>query len=257
MGTESEHGPGMPGGCAGKTAIVTGGARGIGRAVVEELRRLGATVYFTYHRHDAEAGELASKTGAVSIHTCQDDEPGIDAAVEKAVRETGAIDILVNNAGIVSDQFVMMMPHAEWQKVLDTNLTGAFRWAKAASRPMMSRRSGVIVNVASVAGLIGIAGQTNYAASKGGLLAFSRALAAELGPRGIRVNAVVPGYIETDMTAKMPRLVKQVNMDRILLKRFGKPQEIAAVVAFLVSDSASYITGQTIVADGGLTSTVA
>jgi 3-oxoacyl-[acyl-carrier protein] reductase len=139
---------------------------------------------------------------------------------------------------------------------MDTNLNGAFRFAKAVVRPMMNAKRGVIVNIASVSGLVGIGGQTNYAASKGALLAFSRSLAAELGPRGIRVNAVVPGFIETDMTATMPRQIKQQNMARILAKRFGTPQEVAAVVAFLASDESSYIMGQSIVVDGGLTATV-
>jgi 3-oxoacyl-[acyl-carrier protein] reductase len=149
------------------------------------------------------------------------------------------------------------MPPEEWTKVIETNVGGAYRWAKAVSRPMMNIRSGVVVNIASVSGLLGIAGQTNYAASKGAIIAFSRALAAEMGPRGIRVNTVVPGFIETDMTSKMPRQIKQQNLDRILLHRFGKADEVAKTVAFLCSEDASYIIGQTIVVDGGLTGTVA
>jgi 3-oxoacyl-[acyl-carrier protein] reductase len=239
-----------------KTAIVTGGSRGIGKAVVEELCRLNSRVYFTFHKHDTEAANLEKSCGAKAFKCSQEDEKEIEKTVEAIMAEAGHIDILVNNAGIVSDQFVMMMPFSDWNKVIDINLHGAFRWAKAVSRPMLLAHSGSIVNIASVAGLVGIGGQTNYAASKGGLMAFSRALAAEFGLKGIRVNAVVPGYIETDMTAKMPRQIKQTNMDRILLKRFGKPEEVAQTVSFLVSDAASYITGQTIVVDGGLTSTV-
>jgi 3-oxoacyl-[acyl-carrier protein] reductase len=150
----------------------------------------------------------------------------------------------------------MMMPVEEWARVMEINAGGAFFWSKAAARIMMNARCGVIVNITSVSGLVGIAGQTNYSASKGALLAFTRSLAAELGPRGIRVNSVVPGFIDTDMTARMPRQIKEKNRDRILLKRFGTASEVAKVVAFLVSDDASYIVGQSIVVDGGLTGTV-
>ncbi len=239
-----------------KVALVTGGSRGIGRAVVEEFSRRHATVYFTYHRHEDAAEQAAQATGAKKILCSQADAAAIDGAVESIVRQEGKIDILVNNAGIASDQYLMLMPVDEWNRVMDTNINGAFRFAKAVVRSMMNARQGTIVNIASVSGLVGIGGQTNYAASKGALLAFSRSLAAELGPRGIRVNAVAPGFIETDMTATMPRQLKQKNMGRILAKRFGTPQEVAAVVAFLASDESSYILGQSIVVDGGLTATV-
>jgi 3-oxoacyl-[acyl-carrier protein] reductase len=239
-----------------KVALVTGGSRGIGRAIVEDLRRRGATVYFTYHRHEEAALQTADTTGAKKILCSQADATTIDATVETIVRNEGRLDVLVNNAGITSDQYLMMMPVDEWNRVIDTNLNGAFRFAKAVVRPMMNARQGAIINIASVSGLVGIGGQTNYAASKGALLAFSRSLAAELGTKGIRVNAVVPGFIETDMTAAMPRQIKQQNMARILAKRFGTPQEVAAVVAFLASDESSYIIGQSIVVDGGLTATV-
>jgi 3-oxoacyl-[acyl-carrier protein] reductase len=241
---------------ADKVALVTGGSRGIGKAVVEDLRRRGATVYFTFHRHEDAAEQTALASGGIKMLCSQADTAAIDKAVESIVQKEGKIDILVNNAGITSDQYLMMMPADEWNRVMDTNLNGAFRFAKAVVRPMMNAKRGVIVNIASVSGLVGIGGQTNYAASKGALLAFSRSLAAELGPRGIRVNAVAPGFIETDMTAAMPRQIKQQNMARILAKRFGTPQEVAAVVAFLASDESSYIMGQSIVVDGGLTATV-
>ena len=241
----------------GKIAVVTGGSRGIGKACVIDLVSQGAKVFFTYGKNETAADELVLLTGAEKILCSQTDAEQIDVMVDKIIASHGKIDILINNAGITSDQFIMMMPTDEWSKVIDTNLGGTFRWAKAVSRSMMNLRAGAIVNIASVSGLLGIAGQTNYAASKGAIIAFSRALAAELGPRNIRVNTVVPGFIETDMTARMPRSIKQQNLDRILLHRFGKPDEIAKTVTFLVSEDASYIIGQTIVVDGGLTGTVA
>jgi 3-oxoacyl-[acyl-carrier protein] reductase len=241
----------------GKIALVTGGSRGIGKACVEDLTARGAKVYFTYNKNDAAADELVASSGANKCKVSQTDDLLIDETVQKIITDNSKIDLLINNAGITADQYIMMMPVEDWIKVLDTNVTGAFRWAKAVCKPMMNARSGAIVNIASVSGLLGIAGQTNYAASKGALIAFSRALAAEFGPRGIRVNTVVPGFIETDMTAKMPRQIKQQNLDRILLRRFGKSVEVARAVTFLLSDDASYIAGQTIVVDGGLTGTVA
>lgn len=244
-------------GFEGKVAIVTGGSRGIGKSVVADLSSRGAKVFFTYNKNDVAADEVVSQTGAAKIKCSQTEIAEIDAAIESVVGKAGKVDILVNNAGITSDQFIMMMPVDEWSKVIETNVGGAFRWAKAVTRPMMTARQGVIINIASVSGLLGIAGQTNYAASKGAMISFSRALAAELGPKGVRVNTVIPGFIETDMTAKMPRQIKHQNLDRILLRRFGKPEEVAAAVAFLASDEASYIVGQTIVVDGGLTGTVA
>ena len=241
----------------GKIAIVTGGSRGIGKACVMDLVSRGAKVYFTYNKNDDAADELVKITGANKLKIAQTDMAQIDECVNNIITSDGKIDILINNAGVTSDQFIMLMPPEEWTKVIETNVGGTYRWAKAVSRPMMNVRSGVVVNIASVSGLLGIAGQTNYAASKGAIIAFSRALAAEMGPREIRVNTVVPGFIETDMTSKMPRQIKQQNLDRILLHRFGKADEVAKTVAFLCSEDASYIIGQTIVVDGGLTGTVA
>jgi 3-oxoacyl-[acyl-carrier protein] reductase len=241
----------------GKIAIVTGGSRGIGKACVVDLVARGAKVYFTYNKNDEAANDLAALTGATKLKCAQTDIAQIDECVNNIVTTDGKVDILINNAGVTSDQFIMLMPPEEWTKVIETNIGGVYRWAKAVSRPMMNIRSGVVVNIASVSGLLGIAGQTNYAASKVAIIAFSRALAAEMGPRGIRVNTVVPGFIETDMTSKMPRQIKQQNLDRILLHRFGKADEVAKTVAFLCSEDASYIIGQTIVVDGGLTGTVA
>jgi 3-oxoacyl-[acyl-carrier protein] reductase len=241
---------------SGKCVVVTGGSRGIGKAVVAAFTAGGARVFFTFHRHKADAGAVAAATGAVALECDQGDAAAIDRAVETAVAESGTVDILVNNAGITADQFIMMMPGTEWQKVIDTNLGGTFRWTKAVSRCMVNARRGAIVNIASVSGMVGTAGQTNYAASKGAIIAFSRSCAAELGPKGIRVNTVVPGFIDTDMTARMPRSIKQQNLQRILLQRFGTPAEVADTVLFLSSERASYIIGQTVVVDGGLCGTV-
>ena len=240
-----------------KVVLVTGGSRGIGRAIVERFAGLGARVFFTYHQREDQAQEVAAACGAEKIQCAQADGAAIDAAVQQVIASAGRIDVLVNNAGITRDNWLMLMPEDDWIKVLDTNVSGTFRWCKAVSRPMLGARAGVIINIASISGLMGVAGQTNYCASKGALLAFTRALAAELGVRGIRVNAVVPGFIETDMTAKVPKPIRDQNLQRILLKRFGKPAEVAAAVTFLASDDAAYIMGQTIVVDGGLTAAVA
>ncbi|MBD3322532.1 MAG: glucose 1-dehydrogenase [Chitinivibrionales bacterium] len=247
----------MSKGFENKVAIVTGGSRGIGSRIVAMLCDRGARVYFTYHRHEEEAVGVEKEYPAHKILCPQGDMSSIERSVDTVVKQSGGIDILVNNAGITSDQYLMMMPDESWQKVLDTNLSGAFRWAKMVSRPMLSAQSGVIINIASVSGLVGIAGQSNYAASKGALLAFSRSLAAELGPRGVRVNAVVPGFIDTDMTARMQRDIKKQNIKRILLQRFGTADEVANAVLFLASEESSYIVGQALIVDGGLTSTVA
>lgn len=241
----------------GKTVIVTGGSRGIGRACVAAFSKLGARVFFTYNRNDEAALATAEEFGAAALKVSQTDAEAIEKCVEDIVSQTGRVDVLINNAGVTADKFLMIMTAEEWNKVLDTNLNGLYRWCKAICRPMINAHAGAIVNIASVSGLAGIAGQTNYAASKGGMLAFSRALAAELGSKGIRVNAVVPGFIETDMTAALPRQVKRDNMDRIVMKRFGTAEEVSSVVAFLASDAASYVTGQELVVDGGLTGTVA
>lgn len=235
-----------------QVVIVTGGSRGIGRAIVQRFATLGARVFFTYYQREEQAEEVAAACGAEKIQCAQGDGAAIETSVQHVVSSAGKIDVLVNNAGITRDNWLMLMPPDDWNKVLDTNVSGAFRWCKAVSRIMLGARAGVIINVASISGLVGVAGQTNYCASKGALLAFSRALAAELGVRGIRVNSVVPGFIETDMTAKVPKPIREQNLQRILLHRFGKPDEVAAAVTFLASADASYIMGQSIVVDGGL-----
>ncbi|MCU0772176.1 MAG: 3-oxoacyl-ACP reductase FabG [Verrucomicrobia bacterium] len=239
----------------GQIVLVTGGSRGIGRAIVERFAVLGARVFFTYHHHEEEARQVASTCGAQALHCSQTDPDTIQATVERLANENGRLDVLINNAGITADMFLLLMPTEDWNRVLDTNLNGAFHWSKAAVRPMLGARRGSIINIASVSGLVGVPGQTNYAASKGALLAFSRSLAAEVGKRGIRVNTVVPGFIETDMTARLPPEIRQRSVERITVGRFGRPEEVASTVVFLASSAASYIVGQTIVVDGGLTAT--
>jgi 3-oxoacyl-[acyl-carrier protein] reductase len=241
----------------GQVVIVTGGSRGIGRAIVERFAARGARVFFTYHQNEEAAAQVAATTKAEAIKCSQTDAAAIDSAVERVLGAAGRIDVLVNNAGITCDMFLMLMPAEDWNRVIDTNLNGVFRWCKAVTRPMLGARRGVIVNIASIAGLVGVMGQTNYAASKGALLAFTRALAAEVGRKNIRVNAVVPGFIETDMSARVPRQIKQSNLEHIVLKRFGQPAEVAAAVTFLASADAAYIMGQSLVVDGGLTATAA
>jgi 3-oxoacyl-[acyl-carrier protein] reductase len=241
----------------GQVVVVTGGSRGIGRAIVERFAAQGAKVYFTFHQNAEAAAQVVAATQAEAIQCSQNDAAAINAAVDKIIAAAGKIDVLVNNAGITADTFLMLMPAEDWNRVIDTNLNGVYRWCKAVTRPMLGARRGNIINIASIAGLVGVMGQTNYAASKGALLAFTRALAAELGGKNIRVNSVVPGFVETDMSARVPRQIKQKNLDHIVQKRFGKPEEIASVVTFLASEGASYIMGQAIVVDGGLTATAA
>jgi 3-oxoacyl-[acyl-carrier protein] reductase len=245
----------------GKTALVTGGSRGIGAAVVRELAAKGANVLFTFvkSRDAADALEAEWKDFEPSVKGFECDSrnaESVNVLVDTVLRDFQGIDILVLNAGVTRDQYLMMMSDDDFDKVIDTNLYGAFRFVKAVSRSMMAAKSGAIVAISSVAAHFGTAGQANYCASKGGLEAFCRALAAELSPKGVRVNVVTPGFIDTEMTAKMPRQIKQSAKERVLLKRFGRAEEVAKVVCFLASDEASYIVGQSIVVDGGLTSTV-
>ena len=241
---------------ANKVAVVTGGSRGIGAAVVKKFAQAGAKVYFTYKNDSPQTEALASETSATPLKCDQSDSAQIEAAFDKIFSFENKIDILVNNAGITKDGFLMLMPEKDFDSVLDTNMLGAFRWTKLAAKKMFSQKSGSIIFISSVSGLVGVAGQTNYSASKGAICAFARSVAAELGGKGVRSNVICPGFIDTDMTAKIPRATAQAQREKITLKRFGKPEEIANVALFLASDDSSYITGQTVIVDGGLTGCV-
>lgn len=242
----------------GKVALVTGASRGIGRAIALRLAAEGAKVAVNYAGNQAAAEETKAAIEAAGGEAmlCQADVSDKDAvaAMIDAVLEHfgGRLDILVNNAGITRDGLLMRMKDEDFEKVIDTNLKGIFYCTKAVTKPMMKQRSGRIVNMASVVGLTGNAGQANYAAAKAGVIGFSKSAAKELAARGITVNAVAPGFIATDMTAAMPDKAKEAVLGTIPLGRPGQPEDVAAAVLFLVSDHASYITGQIINVDGGM-----
>lgn len=241
----------------GKTAIVTGGSRGIGRAIALCLAEEGANVAVIYAGNTAAAEEtqkaIAEKGGqAIAIQCDVANEDAVTAMMKQVKEQFGSIDILVNNAGITRDGLLMRMKTADWQAVLDTNLTGTFFCTKAVTKIMMKQRSGAIVNLTSVVGLTGNAGQANYAAAKSGIIGFTKSVAKELASRGIRVNAVAPGCIDTDMTAVLSDAVKDEMLKTIPLGRVAQPEEVAKAVLFLVSDCASYITGQVLNVDGGM-----
>jgi 3-oxoacyl-[acyl-carrier protein] reductase len=242
---------------SGKVALVTGSTRGIGRAIADTLAAAGADVAVTGRdaaRAEAAAAEIAAAHGVTARGYAADvgEIAQCTALVEAVERDFGRLDVLVNNAGLTRDNLIMRLKDEDWDTVIDTNLRGAFATCRAASRGMMKRRSGRIVNLASVVGLMGNKGQTNYAASKAGLIGLTKSLAKELGSRGVAANVVAPGYIDTDMTAAMPAEAKAALSSSIPLERLGTPADIAGMVAFLASDHASYITGQVFVVDGGL-----
>jgi len=217
----------------------------------------GSTVRFTYVRDRAAAAEVEDVCPGVTGVCCDGgDRATVDETVGTILDELGHIDVLVNNAGIAKSGLFAMMPHRDWERVVEANIKGCFNWSRAVFRPMLARGSGCILNVASVSGMMGLSGQAVYGASKGAVISFSRALAAEGGAKGVRVNCLVPGFVDTDMTASIPAPAKQRYIERILMQRFGSPCEVANAAAFLVSDDASYITGQTLVVDGGLSSTL-
>jgi 3-oxoacyl-[acyl-carrier protein] reductase len=242
----------------GRTALVTGGSRGIGRAIVKSLAQAGAKVAFIYQSNAQAAEQLVAELAAQGLTAAanQVDVRNKDAAdqiVQKIVAEWGRLDILVNNAGIVRDTLLAMMSPEQWHEVIETNLTSVFNFCQAVTRPMMSARYGRIINMSSVAAEFGNKGQANYAASKGGVEGFTRCLAKELASRGVTVNAVAPGFIETDMTAAVRNAAEAEIKKAIPARRLGQPDDVAQAVLFLAGEGASYITGQVLKVDGGLT----
>ncbi|MDR7098184.1 3-oxoacyl-[acyl-carrier protein] reductase [Lysobacter niabensis] len=239
---------------SGEVALVTGASRGIGAAIADELAAQGATVIGTA-TSESGAQAIAGRLGANGGHGRVLDVANagsIDALIEGVTKDIGAISILVNNAGITRDNLLMRMKDEDWQAILDTNLTSVYRTSKAVMRSMMKARKGRIINIASVVGVTGNAGQTNYAAAKAGIIAFSKSLAKEIGSRGVTVNVVAPGYIATDMTKDLPEDARQALMNQIALGRLGEPADIARAVAFLAGPAAAYITGETLHVNGGM-----
>ncbi len=240
----------------GKIAVVTGAAQGIGKAIALCLAREGADVIISDISKEkaqevaSEVESLGRRSLSVTVDVTDDEEIG--RAVTKSLDKFNRIDILVNNAGITNDALIVRMKHSEWGDVINTNLTGAFNWMKACVKPMMKQKSGRIVNISSVIGLVGNAGQANYAASKAGILGLTKSAAKELAPWHINVNAVAPGFIATRMTEKLPEQVKKKMLSNIPAGRWGEPEEVARAVLFLVSEMSSYITGQVINVDGGM-----
>jgi 3-oxoacyl-[acyl-carrier protein] reductase len=241
----------------GKGIIITGATRGIGRAIALEAAHRGANVAFNYLKSEPQAAELKDRIETLGVRALPfkvdvGDLKGVREMVNAVKKEFGAIDALVNNAGLTRDKLLMMMTEEDWSEVLRTNLTGAFNFARAAIFMMMKAKRGVVLNVTSVSGLVGMAGQVNYSASKAGLIGMTKAMAKEVGRMGVRVNALALGFIETDMTATLPAENRTAALNLIPLGRFGTVEDVAPVAAFMLSDAAAYITGAVIQVDGGL-----
>ena len=241
---------------ANKVAVVTGAGRGIGRAVALAYARMGADVACVSRTEEnsakaaAEVEALGRRAWAVAVDVS--DTAAVDAAAGKILDDAGRVDILVNNAGVTRDNLLMRMSEEEWDTVINTNLKGAFNFTKALTRPFIKQRSGRIINIASVIGLIGNAGQSNYAASKAALIGFTKSVAKELAPRGITANAIAPGFIETDMTAALDDKVRESIIGNVPLGRFGSLEDIAHAAVFLAMEPSGYITGQVLTVDGGM-----
>lgn len=242
----------------GRVALVTGGSRGIGAAVAKRLAAEGASVVVNYAGRADAASEVvsaieAAQGSAFAVQADVSDSAACAALVEAAVERFGRIDILVNNAGITRDGLLVRMSDEDWASVIQTNLSGAFYLSRTVGKLMMKQRSGSIINMASVVGVMGNAGQVNYAAAKAGLIGMTKSIARELAGRGVRANAVAPGFIATDMTDALPEAAREAAVSTIAMGRLGTPEDIAAAVAFLASDDSAYITGQVIAVDGGMT----
>ena len=240
-----------------KVALITGAAQGIGRAIATTLAQQGANVVVAdiqLEKAETTAKEITAETGqkVIAVHVDVVDSASVKAMIDRTIDEFERIDILVNNAGITRDSLIMRMKEADWDLVLNINLKGTFNCSKAVVRPMMRQHYGRIVNITSVSGLIGQVGQTNYSASKAGIIGFTKALAREVGSRKITVNAIAPGLVKTALTIDLPEELKDMFIEMTPLGRYGEPEDIANAVAFLVSDEASYITGQVLSVDGGM-----